>query len=793
MTSDQKGGKSEKEGHDSLDNFIRQAIGKDSFQSFSTASDYRRQWIQSFQTSDQQGTNKLHQGPKVDRIDGKEWPLEYYNGVTSFASEINGVKESVHSLRGSGISVKGTKSSSENMQSLKIPEAVVAFAQAAAKANGEPEKYIHGWPLLSPTKVQMQKCDKCPREFCSPINYRRHIRVHRRSLNIDKDSPKNRDLLGAFWDKLSLDEAREIVSFKNVALEDVAGTSIVRELTSVILKPAFSSLPHVYVKAGVALLDIIQARPPRFPISSQEFFNILDDASEKTFLCAGTAVALQKFVFDGEAGKIGLEMKNLVACTSFLVEQKLIKAWITAKDAEALRCQKLLVEEEEAAQKRQAELLERKRLKKQRQKEQKAKEQIDGNKADFKQHLLDAGEGMQPAELSSTYLPSASDSSFAETSSNLVKPLLEPVQSLDTAMDLNIVRHPGTGDAVLDTSCGNTDPGKSQNVDLRDQLQQKDSQRKLTAARRLVPKHQRKTQKGFHSDQIPVLKSAAVLKHGNYRDQRTAFLANSHKVWTRKTKIEGEEEGSNVRVLVELGDQTDQSKCSEVLIGSINVKLGDCSCPPQDEVSTSIHDLCAVDHQKPRWNFQEKPAEPDTAQNFDERSTVKQWRPVGRHEIGGPMMVQSNKGEARVDGVSGSPDDCVLPHENGQVCSLNGDDSFSRCSDSASTGVDGATTGPQIFSNHAALAFLAQRWKEALAADHVKLFISSQTEPPGYHEIEAAALLRTDGNGAFANVGNQSDGTRRTVTTGGSTMPKFRANTEKGSRLKYIPKQRMNS
>lgn len=141
--------------------------------------------------------------------------------------------------------------------------------------------------------------------------------------------------------------------------QEVAGSSIIKALASYTRKLGFSSLPHVYVKAGAALLvvpttfscvcllltidfsilifiystpvsylcfiqDVVQARPPRFPISSQEFFSILDDASEKTFLCAGTALSVQKFVFDGDAGKIGLEMKNLVACTSFLVEQKLV-------------------------------------------------------------------------------------------------------------------------------------------------------------------------------------------------------------------------------------------------------------------------------------------------------------------------------------------------------------------------------------------------------------------------------------------------------------------------------------
>lgn len=72
-----------------------------------------------------------------------------------------------------------------------------------------------------------------------------------------------------------------------------------------------------------SLQDLVQARPSRFPISSQELFSILDDASEGTFLC-GAAVSMQKYIFDGEAGKIGLDTKNLVACTSFLVEQKLV-------------------------------------------------------------------------------------------------------------------------------------------------------------------------------------------------------------------------------------------------------------------------------------------------------------------------------------------------------------------------------------------------------------------------------------------------------------------------------------
>lgn len=43
-----------------------------------------------------------------------------------------------------------------------------------------------GWPMLTPLKLQ--KCEKCSREFYAPINYRRHMRLHRRALNFDKVS-----------------------------------------------------------------------------------------------------------------------------------------------------------------------------------------------------------------------------------------------------------------------------------------------------------------------------------------------------------------------------------------------------------------------------------------------------------------------------------------------------------------------------------------------------------------------------------------------------------------------------
>ncbi|XP_042491552.1 uncharacterized protein LOC122071282 isoform X2 [Macadamia integrifolia] len=788
MMSEQKGGKPE-EGNDSLDNFIRQAIGKEPFLSFSRAGDSPVQWIQLLHALDQQGTNKLSKGPKVNNtIEGKKHHLEHCNGVGSYSYDTSGIKDSVHPIKRSGVPVEGTKSASEHLQTLKIPEAVVAFAQAAARANDLP-----GWPLLSPSKVPMQKCEKCSREFCSPINYRRHIRVHRRSLNIDKDSPKNRDILGAFWDKLSLDDAKEIVSFKNVMLEEVPGSSIIRALTSLVRKPGFSSLPQVHVKAGAALLDVVQGRPSRFPISSQELFSILDDASEKTFLCAGTALSLQKFVFDGEAAKIGLEMKNLVACTSFLVEQKLVIAWLADKDAEALRCQKLLVEEEEAAQRRQAELLERRRLKKLRQKEQKSRDQTDGDKEDSRDGSPDNLDEI----VSSTgkiNQEAAFDIHSQEGQIDPVLPYLEPVRHLKPDVEADIGGQTGFTDPDIEMGYGDVSTANCQNVDQK--TQQGGSRRQPIVARRQLLKPQRNISNGLHSGQN-VLKSGGVQKHGVYRDQRTASLANGHKVWTRKTKSEAEGEVLNSRLQRELVDQSDQNDNCEVLIGSISVTLGDCGSQRQGETATAAVDQCTAEPPPKRSHILEKLIKADSCQGGTNRLMVKLWRPVGRYEAGGSTNIQGDKREDEADMIS-----CPFTNRNPSSESylshgvMNDSSSGSR-NDSPMLLEDNADSrGLTLFSSRAAEAFLAQRWKEAIASDHVKLVLCLENEPSGCLENHDDALPPAQfvSNGCersiLGNAENRLVGVGLEPSTTGAAKTKFKGKPEKGYRLKYIPKQR---
>ncbi|KAB2069618.1 hypothetical protein ES319_A08G105600v1 [Gossypium barbadense] len=632
------------EPNDSLDTFIRQAIGKEPLLSFSRAGDSSVQWIQLLHALDQQ----------------------------------------------------------------EIP----------------------GWPLLTPLKVQMQKCDKCSREFCSPINYRRHIRVHHRLKKLDKDSAKNRDLLAAFWGKLSEDEAKEVVSFKDVALEEVPGSSVIKSLTTLVKRPGFSALPQVCLRAGSALLDLVQARPSRFPISSQELFSILDDASEGTFLC-GAAVSMQKYIFDGEAGKIGLDTKNLVACTSFLVEQKLVKAWLADKDAEALRCQKLLVEEEEAAHKRQVELLERKRQKKLRQKEQKAKE-------------------LRPWEMEEVI------------STDQVLPALEPIPfpNPEEGVDYRVQTE------FYNRYC---EPGTSQNGEKR--VEQVDGcQRKVVARWKTPPKSQRVVLNGFHANQNSHgFKSGGTNKHGTNRE-RIAAMGNSNKMWSRKPKAIDDGDSLQIKAGKQATNQPDQNKNPELIIGSISVPLG--------KNLGETHDRCPVECQ-PKNNVQERFSKHDHVQIVANRSTIKFWRPVSRQERKSSLPVQNGIRDVEVEVIAENDGVQISSNESYRRSSaVDGSDGVLRMNLS-STLKESVQPGGLQFDSNAAKAFLAERWKEAVAGEHVTLVLSSNPKPPGCSgvEIDSSEKWMVKAGACEAS-------------TVGAAIAKYRTKPEKGAKTKYIPKQR---
>ncbi|WZZ76117.1 hypothetical protein YC2023_087487 [Brassica napus] len=559
-----------------------------------------------------------------------------------------------------------------------------------------------GWPLLTPLKIELQKCEKCTREFCSPVNHRRHSRVHRRPRKPEKDSSKERDALGEFWDKLSVVDAKEILSLKSLMLEDVAGESVESGLVSLIEKPGYTALPQYYLRAGSDLLvwisflsfwiksilsaqphadivihapDIIQARTPRFSISSQKLFSILDEASEKTFLC-NEAAPMQKYIFDGEIGKNMLEAKNVVACTSILLEQKLIKAWLADKDAEALRCQNLLVEEEEAAQRRQADLLERKKRKKLRQKEQRAKDQKKEAKEDestTSEEQHSPAESSSPLSIASDSEAQRSDSIPIEDSSSLEEPQV---------LEMDNGRNSETQAPMVDDDGF----GNGQNMERR------------SGRRQMEKRSQHGMPNGFHGNHAPKL--GGIRKNGTNRDVR----GNITKVWSRKAN------NPNSLSPEAAVDEQDQTKNSEVLIGSVSVTIQ----------NTGEHNQTKSSEEERRMKTVEgKPT--------SEKSTVKVWRPVS-------SQGRIDENTDKKDKISSST---VLQVKTAHHISL-----------------------------HEAKAFLAKRWKEATSEEHVTLVLSQETDMSGNNNTHESS------NGVIT-----------------AARPKHRKKREKGTKVKYVPKQ----
>ncbi|KAH0667956.1 hypothetical protein KY285_029162 [Solanum tuberosum] len=843
-----------------------------------------------------------------------------------------------------------------------------------------------GWSL---SNLKMQKCEKCSREFCSPINHRRHIRLHRRSSNSDKESRKYRDFLGAFWDKLLVDEVKEVVSLQDISLKETSGSALVQALATALGKPAIWSLPRVYIKAGSKLLEVIQAKPSRLPVTAEELFSILDDASERTFLCAGTAESVEKYVFDGEADKIGFDSKNLVACTSFLFEQKLVKACADEKNVEALRCQRLLFEEEEAAKKKHAEQLERKKVKKLRQKEQKAREQLNEEKGnlevpadcfevplaeihsvpgpsdsnsdipdvsldvstclklvqfssnedrsiesqcDFSHQHLDLVEVQnvepQPVSANSQRLSANAEwkpvllerkkvkklrkkEQKAREQSNEEKGNLEvpadcfevplgevhsvpgpsdsnsdiPDVSLDVSTCLKLVQFSSNEDLKIESQCDfshkHLDSVKVQNVEPQPLSANAEwkaellERKKVKKLRKKEPKarEQSNEEKGnlevpadcfevplaevhsvpgpsdfnydipdvslnvstcvklvqFSSNEDMSVESQCDLSHQHLdsvkvhdgeprpvsaysrrlsanaewqapKSQRfgrngsnqnhqakveplqkhkdSVSPVNSRKIWTRKVSVESDD-ASILEVQKEAIDQKQRN--SEVMIGSLSISVKDWSTGRQGNCPVEAGAGSTEPAMPKKCNIVEKPAKHNAFQIGSNRVAAKLYMPV-RHEVG--------RQDPEEGVISLKFDDRTSLHENPlQSCPMDSSVTHKNCQVP-----DGNAHQGWGFSISVAKAFLAQRWKEAITGDHVMLVRCPDTEFSERPEVpssssEIAPTLDSGEDSAVSSVDDllPKDGVVQSSSSRKNKV-KFRPETEKGIKIKYILK-----
>lgn len=329
--------------------------------------------------------------------------------------------------------------------------------------------------------------------------------------------------------------------------------------------------------------------------------------------------------------------------------------------------------------------MERKRQKKLRQKEQKAKEQRHEEKTD------DTLSVPLP-ETSSPLATSDSDAHNADSPPDHDPSSLEPFSFANSEDDVDYEVQIGSGNGYRDSSTGN-------NVER--QTVQGIGRRHMVLTRRQVPpKSQRSLPSVFHvSQSSQASKLGGIHKHGINKDLRAAPSVNGNKVWSWKPKPENDLVIVKSRVLKEVINQPEQSKNHEVLIGSISVTLGNCN-------PAEVRDDCMVEHQMPKKNNVSDKPKFDSNQCGANRSAVKFWRPVSRHDVKGPLPAQNGSRDSEADVNAGQAGDQTLSNESSlRSCSVD-DNSIGL--ENTSPVEDSTCARSLPFNIHAAKTFLSE-------------------------------------------------------------------------------------
>ncbi|KAG0447176.1 hypothetical protein HPP92_028444 [Vanilla planifolia] len=113
-----------------------------------------------------------------------------------------------------------------------------------------------------------------------------------------------------FWDKLSVMQKSGVL--KGVNLEELSGSSVIKALTTWKRRPAILTFCHICMSGWTDYWTLFK-HLLRISVTPHELFSVLDDASENTFLCAGTALSVQNphGVTGGNISKLVFPLKRL--------------------------------------------------------------------------------------------------------------------------------------------------------------------------------------------------------------------------------------------------------------------------------------------------------------------------------------------------------------------------------------------------------------------------------------------------------------------------------------------------
>jgi hypothetical protein len=332
---------------------------------------------------------------------------------------------------------------------------------------------------------------------------------------------------------------------------------------------------------------------------------------------------------------------------------------------------------------------------------------------------------------------------------------------------------------------------------------------------------------GFHANQNShAPKPGTIQKHGNLRDFKPGPVMNGNRKWSRKPKPEYNGESLKARVQKEVVTVLDHDKKGEVLIGSISVTLGDCSHDEGNNLDGARADYLVEHEILKKKNVQEKHNRPDSVQCGTNRSTVKLWRPVSRNGSKDLMLVENGSRECQHDNIDGKGEDQNFNDSSPRSCAM--DNTFGGMENGSLPG--GLLPGVLQFTSHEARAFLAESkfifvctctcivlfppycviilllyvhsliclaslnligyispvgWKEAIAAEHVKLALSPDYQIATNHSSDTSKHNDiSSAENQLVNVEAQES------STSGAGRAKYKTKPDNGVKLKYIPKQR---
>nr|XP_019070094.1 uncharacterized protein LOC109118724 [Solanum lycopersicum] len=286
-----------------------------------------------------------------------------------------------------------------------------------------------------------------------------------------------------------------------------------------------------------------------------------------------------------------------------------------------------------------------------------------------------------------------------------------------------------------------------------------------------APKSQRFGRNG--SNQNHQAKVEPLQKHKD-----SVSPVNSRKIWTRKVSVESDG-ASILQVQKEAIDQKQRN--AEVMIGSLPIPVKDWSTGRQGNCPVEAGAGRTETAMPKNCNIVEKPAKHNALQIGSNRVPAKLYRPV-RHEVGRP--------DPEEGAMSLKFDDRTSLNENPlQSCPMDNSGTRKNCQVP-----DGNVHQGWEFPISAAKAFLAQRWKEAMAGDHIMLVrcpdtkFSERPEEPSSSSVTAPASDSGE-DSAVSSVDDllPKDGVVQSSSSRTNKV-KFRPEAEKGIKIKYILK-----